>query len=74
MSFEQQQDDTNEKKTNRSKSLKRMIRTAIFEKVAPTAEKNIRGCLCMIICGEASPHQVDEINRTTGDINGRIAS
>jgi hypothetical protein len=62
------------KKNNKSKNKLGFIHTAIFENVAPTAEKNIRECLCMIICGEASPHQVEEINRTADEINGRIAS
>ena len=38
------------------------------------AEKKIRDCLCIIKCGEATPHHVDEMNRVTGEINGRIAS
>jgi hypothetical protein len=50
------------------------IHTAIFEKVAPIAEKNMRGCFSIIIYGEPSAHQVDEINRMIGDINGRMAS
>lgn len=48
--------------------------TAIFEKVVPTAVKKIRGCFCNTIHGDAAAHQVEEINRIAGDINGLIAS
>lgn len=46
----------------------------MFEKVAPTAEKNIRGCFSITIEGEARAHHVDEIKRTKGDNNGKFAS
>lgn len=48
--------------------------TAIFEKVVPTAVKNMRGCSCNTIWGDANAHQVEETNRIVGDINGRSAS
>lgn len=46
----------------------------MFEKVAPTAEKKIRDCRCIICDGEATPHHVEQMKRITGDIKGRIAS
>ncbi len=46
----------------------------MFEKVVPTTAKNIRGWLSNIIWGDASAHQVEDINKIAGEINGRIAS
>lgn len=53
---------------------KYFLHTAILEKVVPTAAKNRRGWVCKTIWGEANPHQVEEINRIAGEINGRMAS
>ena len=49
MSFVQQLDDT--KQTERERVREEIfhgVRTAMLENVAPTAEKKIRDCLCMI--------------------------
>lgn len=73
MSFVQQPNDTRRIQRDDWQRTIEFL-TAILENVAPTAEKNIRDCLCMIICGDPTPHQVEEMNRTVGDNNGRIAS
>lgn len=74
-SFEQQQDDTEELvREGYSHRGKIVLHTAILEKVVPTAAKNMRGWTSKILCGEANPHQVEEMNRIVGEISGRMAS
>lgn len=76
MSFEQRQDDTErEKECVQCIILFYSIKhTAIFENVVPIADKNIRVCFSIIICGDANAHQVEEIKSMIGEINGRLAS